>query len=99
MRYISRRIFQKRMRDVSVPGSLNKDVFERSTSTGSEICSFSICIDTIKSVLLDVFTLIEMICPKSWAKPLLKNPLQVDFRLSSITTLLLDIGVNSVNYF
>ena len=46
-----------------------------------------------------VFTLIEMICPKSWAKPLLKNPLQVDFRLSSIMTLLLDIGLNSANYF
>ena len=33
-----------------------------------------------------------MICQKSWAKPLLKNPLQVVFRLSSKTTLL-DLGL------
>ena len=60
--------------------SLSKDVFGRGTSTGSE--SFSlICLDAAKLVKLSIFTVVETICLKSWAKSLpkyAKHPLPVD---------------------
>ena len=60
---------------------LSKGVFERRTSKGSEAFSPIVCLDGTKFVLLSVFTLIETIWPKMWAKPLSKNaksPLPVD---------------------
>ena len=60
---------------------------------------FALTLSNLYCLMSLLLLLIEMICPKRWPKPLLKNPLHVDFRLSSITTLLLDMGVNSVNYF
>ena len=52
---------------------LSKGVFERRTSNGSEAFFLIVCLDGTKFVLLSVFTLIEMIWPKMWAKPLSKN--------------------------
>ena len=60
---------------------LSKDVFERRTSNGSESFSLIVCLDDTKFVLFRVFTLIETICPKMWAKPLPKNA-KVHFRLT-----------------
>ena len=45
-------------------GNLSSDVFERRTSTGSELFSLLICHDATKFVWLSVFTLIETICPR-----------------------------------
>ena len=50
-------------------------------------------LDTTEFVLLRVFTLIETICPKIWAKPRPKNeksPLPVDVRLSKMSLLKLE---------
>ena len=47
-----------------VLGSLSSNVFERRTSTGSELFSLLICLDESKFVLLSAFTLIETICPE-----------------------------------
>lgn len=38
-------------------GSLSSDVFERPTTTGSEVLPFIICLDAVKFVLLASFTL------------------------------------------
>ena len=60
---------------------LSKGVFERPTSNESEAFSLIVCLDDAKFVLFIVFTLIETIWPKMWAKPLSKNaksPLPVD---------------------
>ena len=54
-------------------GSLSKDFFERRTSTETEALFFSVCLDATKFVYLSVFTFIETICAKIWAKPLPKN--------------------------
>ena len=42
-------------------GSLSKGVFERRTSTGSEVFSLLTCLDDIKFVFLSFFTVIEAI--------------------------------------
>ena len=64
-------------------GSLSSDVFERRTSTGSEVFSLLTCLDDIKFVFLSFFTVIEAIWLKICAKPPSKNekrPLPVDVR-------------------
>ena len=42
-------------------GRLSKGVFERRTSTGSEVFSLLTCLDDIKFVFLSFFTVIEAI--------------------------------------
>ena len=77
-------------------GSLSSDVFERRTSTGSEVFSLLTCLDDIKFVFLSFFTVIEAIWLKIWAKPPSKNekrPLPVDVRHSK--TLLLKLPSHS----
>ena len=44
-----------------IVGSLSSDVFERRTSTGSEVFSLLTCLDDIKFVFLSFFTIIEAI--------------------------------------
>ena len=81
--------FRKTMLSV---GSLSSDVFERRTSTGSEVFSLLTCLDDIKFVFLSFFTVIEAIWLKICAKPPSKNekrPLPVDVRRSK--TLLLKL--------
>ena len=63
---------------------LSKGVFERPTSNGSESFSLIVCLDDTKFVLFIVFTLIETIWPKMWAKLLSKNA-EVQFRLRCLT--------------
>ena len=66
-------------------GSLSKDVFERSTSTGSEAFSLFIYLDANKFVLLSFFSLIKTIYQRVSTKPLpndAKSPLPVDVRRS-----------------
>ena len=74
---------------------LLKDVFERRTSTVSEASFILTCvINATKFVWLSVFTLIETICRKTWAKPLPKHatsPLQFDMRRSKMSFLKLPI--------
>ena len=77
---------------VATLGSLSSDVFERRTSTGSEVFSLLTCLDDIKFVFLSFFTVIEAIWLKICAKPPSKNekrPLPVDVRRSK--TLLLKL--------
>ena len=76
-------------------GSLSSDVFERRTSTGSEVFSLLTCLDDIKFVFLSFFTVIEAIWLKICAKPPSKNekrPLPVDVRRSK--TLLLKLPIS-----
>ena len=47
-------------RDI-ILGSLSSDVFERRTSTGSEVFSLLTCLDDIKFVFLSFFTVMEAI--------------------------------------
>ena len=71
-------------------GSLSKGVFERRTSTGSEVFFILKHLDAPKFVFLSVLTIIETSCPKRWAKPLSKNekrPLPVDARRSKTSLL------------
>ena len=71
-------------------GSLSKGVFERRTSTGSEVFFILKHLDAPKFVFLSVLTIIETSCPKRWAKPLSKNekrPLPVDVRRSETSLL------------
>ena len=75
-------------------GSLSSDVFERRTSTGSEVFSLLTCLDDIKFVFLSFFTAIVAIWLKICAKPPSKNekrPLPVDVRRSK--TLLLKLPI------
>ena len=75
-------------------GSLSKGVFERRTSTGSEVFSLLTCLDDIKFVFLSFFTVIEAIWLKICAKPPSKNqkrPLPVDVRRSKTLFLKLPI--------
>ena len=53
-------------------GSLSSNVFERQTSTRSELFSLLIYLDATIFVWLNVFTLIETICPKVCSKSQLK---------------------------
>ena len=72
------------------PSRLSKDVFGRRTSTGSEVFSLTICLDTNKFVLISFFSLIKTIYLRVSTKPLpndAKRPLLVDVRRSK--TLLL----------
>ena len=76
-------------------GSLSSDVFERRTSTGSEVFPLLTCLDDIKFVFLSLFTVIQAIWLKICAKPPSKNekrPLPVDVRRSK--TLLLKLPNN-----
>ena len=69
----------------STIGSLSKDVFERSTSTGSEAFSLFIYLGANKFVLLSFFSLIKTIYQRVSTKPLpndAKSPLPVDVRRS-----------------
>ena len=50
----------ERLKQESV-GSLSSDVFERRTSTGSEVFSLLTCLDDIKFVFLSFFTVKEAI--------------------------------------
>ena len=73
-------------------GTLSKDVFERSTSTGSVAFSLLICLDANKLVLLSFCSLLKTIYPRVSTKPLpidAKSPLPVDVRRSK--TLLLKL--------
>ena len=67
----------------------SKGVFERRTLTGSEVFFILKHIDATKFVFLSVFTIIETICPKIWAKPPSKNekphlPVEVRASLKNI---------------
>ena len=76
-------------------GNLSKDVFERRTSTGSEVFSLLICLDANKFVLLSFSSLIKTIYPRFSTEPLpndAKSPLPVDVRRSK--TLLLKLPIN-----
>ena len=76
-------------------GNLSKDVFERRTSTGSEVFSLLICLDANKFVLLSFSSLIKTIYPRFSTEPLpndAKSPLPVDVRRSK--TLLLKLPNN-----
>ena len=72
--------------------SLSKDIFERRTSTGSEVFSLTICLDAKKFILISFFSLIRTIYPRVSTKPPpsdAKRPLPVDVRRSK--TLLLKL--------
>ena len=80
---------------MSTLGTLSKDVFERRTSTGSEVFSLFICLDANKLVLLSFFSLLKTIYPRVSTKPLpndAKSPLPVDVRRSK--TLLLKLRID-----
>ena len=84
--------FHPSVRLTNQKGSLSSDVFERRTSTGSELFSLLICLDDIKFVFLNFFTVIEAIWLKICAKLPSKNekrPLPVNVRRSK--TLLLKL--------
>ena len=75
---------------ISLLGSLSKGVFERRTSTGSEVVFILKHLYAPKFVFLSVLTIIETSYPKRWAKPLSKNetrPLPVDVRRSKTSLL------------
>jgi len=68
-------------------GNLTSDVFERRTSTGSELFSLLISFDATTVVLLSVFTLIETISPKICSKSRprsAESSLPVDVRRSKM---------------
>ena len=75
--------------------SLSKDVFERRTSTGSEVFSITICLDAKKFVLMSFFSFIRTIYLRVSTKPPpndAKRPLPVDVCRSK--TLLLKLPIN-----
>ena len=79
---------------VKVLGSLSKDVFERRTSTGSEVFSLTICLEAKKFVLISFFSLIRTIYLRVSTKPPpndAKRPLPVDVRRSKMLLLKLPI--------
>ena len=76
-------------------GSLSRDVFERPTSTGSELFSLLVCLDANKFVLLSFFSPLKTIYSRVSTKPLpndAKSPLPVDVRRSKTLLLKLPIG-------
>ena len=76
----------------AVIGSLSRDVFERRTSTGSELFSLLVCLDANKFVLLSFFSPLKTIYSRVSTKPLpndAKSSLPVDVRRSK--TLLLKL--------
>ena len=52
---------------------INKGVFERRMSTGSEVFFILEFLDDTKFVLLSFFTLVEAICSNIWANKLPRN--------------------------
>ena len=79
----------------SIIGSLSRDVFERRTSTGSELFSLLVCLDANKFVLLSFFSPLKTIYSRVSTKPLpndAKSSLPVDVRRSK--TLLLKLPNN-----
>ena len=81
--------------------SLSTNVFERRTSTGSEVFSLLICFDTTKFVLLRVSTIIETVCPKVCSKSQLKSAkslLPVDMRRSKTSLLKLANAFSVLHY-
>ena len=79
---------------VETLGNLSKDVFERRTSTGSEVFSLLICLDANKFVLLSFSSLKKTIYPRVSTEPLpndTKSPLPVDVCRSK--TLLLKLAI------
>ena len=75
-------------------GNLSKDVFERRTSTGSEVFFLTICLDAKKSVLISFFSLIRTIYLRVSTKPPpndAKRSLPVDVHRSK--TLLLKLPI------
>ena len=77
---------------ISSLGSLSRDVFERPTSTGSELFSLLVCLDANKFVLLSFFSPLKTIYSRVSTKPLpndAKSSLPVDVRRSK--TLLLKL--------
>ena len=81
--------------------SLSKDVFERRTSTGSEVFSLTRCLDAKKFVLISFFSLIRTIYQRVSTKPLpndAKSPLPVDVRRSKTLLLKLLNGYSNSGY-
>ena len=81
-----------RVTRLSKIGSLSRDVFERRTSTGSELFSLLVCLDANKFVLLSFFSPLKTIYSRVSTKPLpndAKSSLPVDVRRSK--TLLLKL--------
>ena len=79
---------------VTILGSLSRDVFERCTSTGSELFSLLVCLDANKFVLLSFFSPLKTIYSRVSTKPLpndAKSSLPVDVRRSK--TLLLKLPI------
>ena len=63
--------------------SLSKGVIDRLRSIGSKALFFLlICLDAIKFLWLSVFTIIETICLKIWAKPFSTGTIKVPFRMT-----------------
>ena len=54
-------------------GALSKGIFERRTSTGSEVFFILKHLDAPKFVFLSVVTIIETICPKFARQPEVKS--------------------------
>ena len=54
-------------------GSLSEGGFEGRMSTGSEAFPLLKCLEANKSVLATVFSRVDTICQRIWAKPLPKN--------------------------
>ena len=80
------------MKRETILGSLSKDVFERRTSTGSDLFSLLVCLDANKFVLLSFFSPLKTIYSRVSTKPLpndAKSSLPVDVRRSK--TLLLKL--------
>ena len=87
-------------RDLTKLGNLSKDVFERRTSTGSEVFSLLICLDANKFVLLSFSSLIKTIYPRFSTEPLpndAKSPVPVDVRRSKTLLLKLPTGDSNGN--
>ena len=75
-------VIELQFEDMTI-GSLSEDAIERCTSTGSELFSLFICLDSNKFVLLSFFSLIKTIKPRVSTKPL-PNDAKVHFRLASV---------------
>ena len=74
---------------------LRKGIFQRRTSTGSEVSSILKRFDATKFVFLSVLTIIDAICQKSLAKPPSPNekrPLPVDVQRSKTSLHKLTFG-------
>ena len=81
-------------------GSLSRDVFERSTSSGSELFSLLVCLDANKFVLLSLFSPLKTIYSRVSTKPLpndAKSSLPVDVRRSKTLLLKLPIDFKELN--